>query len=453
MSLYDNPLPVADYPAYLALRDDMLATALPYLGLAQERQKQLQRWANDSKYLSDVERSAATALLGKHPCRLQYIGRSENNRWRWAWDDPADYYPPEALRDALRLKQYGEAHNIEWLTRSGWPADLPGQYQALCALAVMLNDAPGHGFENPAYLLRDLNPPPDKGIGRMLMTVYPEAAVTHNIPRPDLVPRVVNDLAYAYGPNSLGAATQPAIEAYLATLPPQERIPVPADIRSERRPAHIDYFPEAATVFTTAQPWLADHFLPLATFDLASLDPALGDVRLHLVKPLEPYEGYIGMETTAAHTDYCGTNWIAFHLEDDGTYRFLADKNYFLSDNDDPEAEAYFTEMRDSYAARKQHYCDSGFLGDVDDTGLPSFGEEPEYLPYLGGGNWTSEAPPPAFTMTDSADSAVDIRYQNHRFTCIAMTAGYDWGEGGADAMILLYEPVNRIALMTFDYT
>lgn len=453
MTLYDNPLPVADYPAYLALRDDMLAAALPYLGLAQERQKQLQRWANDNKYLSDVERSAATALLGKHPCRLQYIGRSENNRWRWAWDDPADYYPPEALRDALRLKQYGEAHNIEWLTRSGWPTDLPGQYQALCALAVMLNDAPGHGFENPAYLLRDLNPPPDKGIGRMLMTVYPEAAVTHSIPRPDLVPRVVNDLAYAYGPNSLGAATRPAIEAYLATLPPQERIPVPADIRSERRPAHIDYFPDSATVFTTAQPWLADHFLPLATFDLASLDPALGDVRLHLVKPLEPYEGYIGMETTAVHTDYCGTNWIAFHLEDDGTYRFLADQNYFLGDNDDPEAEAYFTEMRDSYAARKQHYRDSGFLGDVDDTGLPCFGEEPEYLPYLGGGNWTSEAPPPAFTMKDSADSAVDIRYQNHRFTCIAMTAGYDWGEGGADTMILLYEPVNRIALMTFDYT
>ena len=113
MTLYDNPLPVADYPAYLALRDDMLVAALPYLGLAQERQKQLQRWASDSKYLSDVERSTATALLGKHPCRLQYIGRSENNRWRWAWDDPADYYPPEALRDALRLKQYGEAHNIE----------------------------------------------------------------------------------------------------------------------------------------------------------------------------------------------------------------------------------------------------------------------------------------------------------------------------------------------------
>ena len=174
---------------------------------------------------------------------------------------------------------------------------------------------------------------------------------------------------------------------------------------------------------------------------------------MHLVKPLEPYEGYIGMETTAAHTDYCGTNWFAFHLEDDGTYRFLADKNYFLGDNDDPEAEAYFTEMRDSYAARKQHYRDSGFLGDVDDTGLLCFGEEPEYLPYLGGGNWTSEAPPPAFTMKDSADSAVDIRYQNHRFTCIAMTAGYDWGEGGADTMILLYEPVNRIALMTFDYT
>ena len=452
MTLYDNPLPVADYPAYLALRDAMLATALPYLGLSQERQWLLRRWAGN--WLGHIDRRTATARLGEQPCRLQYIGRRVDNRWHWAWDDPVGDYPPEALRDALRLKQYGEEHGIEWLTRSGWPIDLPGQYEALRALAVMLNDAPGYGQESAPGLLHALDQLLIRGVTHTLMTVYPEAAVPCDIPRLDLVERVVNDLAHHEG---LNAAGQPAIEAYLATLPPQERIPVPADIRSERRPAHINYFPDAATVFTAAQPWLADHFLPLATFDLASLDPALGDVRLHLVKPLEPYEGYIGMETTAAHTDYCGTNWLAFHLEDDGTYRFLAEEDYFLGNNGDPEAATYFAEVRADYEARKQRYRESGFFGDMDDSGLPCFGKAAEYLPFLGGGgNWVDETPPPAFSIEGDPydyDSAVDIRYQNYRFTCIAMTAGYDWGEGGADTMILLYEPVNRIALMTFDYT
>ena len=78
MTLYDNPLPVADYPAYLALRDAMLATALPYLGLSQERQWLLRRWAGN--WLGHIDRRAATARLGEQPCRLQYIGRRVDNR-------------------------------------------------------------------------------------------------------------------------------------------------------------------------------------------------------------------------------------------------------------------------------------------------------------------------------------------------------------------------------------
>ena len=41
MSLYDNPLPPADYAAYLALREEMCDLALPYLGHYLECQKAL----------------------------------------------------------------------------------------------------------------------------------------------------------------------------------------------------------------------------------------------------------------------------------------------------------------------------------------------------------------------------------------------------------------------------
>ena len=98
-----------------------------------------------------------------------------------------------------------------------------------------------------------------------------------------------------------------AIAAYLDSLPPELR-PETADIevpQPEKQPAHIDYFPEASTVFSAAQPWLEKHLLPLASFDLASLDPALGDVRLHFLKPVEPYNSCIGGNTQATHTDYC----------------------------------------------------------------------------------------------------------------------------------------------------
>ena len=41
MSLYDNPLPPADYAAYLALCEEMCGLALPYLGQRLERQQAL----------------------------------------------------------------------------------------------------------------------------------------------------------------------------------------------------------------------------------------------------------------------------------------------------------------------------------------------------------------------------------------------------------------------------
>ena len=447
MSLYDNPLPPADYAACLALREEMCGLALPYLGQSLERQQALREMGG---HLKSIDFDTATARLGDTLCRVQFIGRGDDGRWQWAWDDPPGTYPAEALRDALHLKAYGEQHGIEWLTRSGWPMAAYGQNDALEALAVMLNHADGYGTENAPYLLKERLP--NSGRGSMLMTVYLSEPVQAPPRSKKSVIEIVDSLCRCYKASA-------AIAAYLDSLPPELR-PETAEIevpQPEKQPAHIDYFPEASTVFSAAQPWLEKHLLPLASFDLASLDPALGDVRLHFLKPVEPYNSCIGGNTQAAHSDYCSANWLCFHLEDDGTYRFLAEEDYFLGENVAPDAREYFAKVRASYRQIKRLYRESGVVVQwLDDNNLPHFGGPPSFLPYFYQGNWSTTKPPAAFTIDENYnewDEEADIRYQGKRFICIATDAGYNWGEGGADTIFLLYEPHSRLVLMTFDYT
>ncbi len=447
MSLYDNPLPPADYAACLALREEMCGLALPYLGQSLERQQALREMGG---HLKSIDFDTATARLGDTLCRIQIIGRGDDGRWQWAWDDPPGTYPAEALRDALHLKAYGEQHGIEWLTRSGWPMAAYGQNDALEALAVMLNHADGYGTENAPYLLKERLP--NSGRGSMLMTVYLSEPVQAPPRSKKSVIEIVDSLCRCYKASA-------AIAAYLDSLPPELR-PETAEIevpQPEKQPAHIDYFPEASTVFSAAQPWLEKHLLPLVSFDLASLDPALGDVRLHFLKPVEPYNSCIGGNTQAAHSDYCSANWLCFHLEDDGTYRFLAEEDYFLGENVAPDAREYFAKVRASYRQIKRLYRESGVVVQwLDDNNLPRFGGPPSFLPYFYQGNWSTTKPPAAFTIDENYnewDEEADIRYQGKRFICIATDAGYNWGEGGADTIFLLYEPHSRLVLMTFDYT
>jgi len=393
VSLYDNPLPPADYAAYRALREEMCDLALPYLGHCLERQQTLREVG---RYLESIDLDTATARLGETVCRVQFIGHGDDGRWQWAWDDPPGTYPAEALRDALRLKAWGEQHGIEWLSRSGWPMAAYEQNDALQALAVMLNDADGYNTENAPYLLKERLPNPGRD-SMLLMTVYLPRPVQTPPRSKESITEIVDSLCRRYKASA-------AIAAYLDSLPP-ELHPEVAEIevpQPGKRPAHIDYFPEASTVFSAAQPWLEKYLLPLASFDLASLDPALGDVRLHFIKPVEPDNGCIGDEAWATHTDYCCENWLCFHLEDDGTYRFLAEEDYFIGENTPPNAQKYFAEVRASYQQIKQLYRESGVVVQwLDHYNLPCFGGPPIFLPYFYQGNWSTIELPAAFTTKD----------------------------------------------------
>ena len=81
-------------------------------------------------------------------------------------------------------------------------------------------------------------------------------------------------------------------------------------------------------------------------------------------------------------------------------------------------------------------------------------------------GNWTEGADipkafqlslPPAGTklanLDELPDDGIKITYNGNPFHYIANVAGYNYCAGSADAIILMYEPVSRTVLFTYNYS
>lgn len=221
-------------------------------------------------------------------------------------------------------------------------------------------------------------------------------------------------------------------------------------------------FPKAETIFSTEQAWLAKHFLPLLSIDLAVFNPEWAGTVVHMLNPIEPYECYIGDETTEYHNEFTCPNWLAFRLSDDNRYIFLGQEGYFQNTPFHQSNEALLAkeaEMRQDYQHAKQFFQEHAQLP----NNLP-------FLDVLGGeftnDNWTTQHPPsafgvnyfasdfdhPAWNMTDYYDPN-SISYQGKPFIHIAEVAGYNWCGNGADDIILMYEPESRIVLFTFNWT
>ncbi len=54
-------------------------------------------------------------------------------------------------------------------------------------------------------------------------------------------------------------------------------------------------FPE--NIFVEEQPWATNYLLPLISIDLGVIDDKLKGTIVHMLNPVEPYEGLIGEET------------------------------------------------------------------------------------------------------------------------------------------------------------
>ncbi|MFJ4348697.1 hypothetical protein [Pseudomonas sp. NPDC089401] len=234
-------------------------------------------------------------------------------------------------------------------------------------------------------------------------------------------------------------------------------------------PAGMLPFPDADAVFVPDQLDLAHHLHPLFSLDISQVNPAWSGT-LHMLSPLEPAECLVGdlTEGSGHHTDLLKTNWIGFQLEN-GRYRLCGDPRYFFlhpgnAALPDPhpgaraDLEQHYAEQHASFAATVDAYRNSGVLARPDfDRGQPV-----EFVDELGGdvdarANWveTVEFPMEYVELDDDEDTtlAYPLSPAGNRFYHVASVPGWHYRSAGADAIVMLYEPVEGLVLFSFDYS
>ena len=101
---------------------------------------------------------------------------------------------------------------------------------------------------------------------------------------------------------------------------------------------YLTLLPDHEVVFALSSLFLAQHLLPLISIDLSAINPAWQG-KIHLLNPIEPYECYIGSDTTEFSDAFANENWFIMQLNQQNQYEWLANKRYFALENPDCEAD------------------------------------------------------------------------------------------------------------------
>ena len=105
----------------------------------------IERWDLDQD-TGELVFSLPDGMKAVAPAQIIGTYNSEDHTWMWAW---ANSSVDEKLReDALKVRKYGERHNIKRLTKSKW-VGTEDEAWAMAALAVKLCGAQG-AYRGPA---------------------------------------------------------------------------------------------------------------------------------------------------------------------------------------------------------------------------------------------------------------------------------------------------------------
>lgn len=228
---------------------------------------------------------------------------------------------------------------------------------------------------------------------------------------------------------------------------------------------YLTPFPNIDTIFVEHQSWLKEHFLPLISIDLGMINSEWGGQVVHMINPFEPEDGVIGGWTDEFHNEFTGENWLAFRLTDNNRYEFLGDEGYFIrspihGDEVNENFEKDIAKSIKKYQAIKEFYAKNGYLADNWNAKSDDETERENWLESVGGelennaGNWSSDLEmPQAFFGDWDDDEGLIISHNDNPFYFIASVPAYNYGCDGADWIVLLYEPISKIVLFTFDWT
>lgn len=215
-------------------------------------------------------------------------------------------------------------------------------------------------------------------------------------------------------------------------------------------------FPSADVVFAADEQGLASHLLPLLTVRLELVrpdDPAwVGNI--HVVTTAEHVCGLVGDDTPHAHGALLRPNWIGFQMDGD-RYRLAGDPRFFFLHPDNKDLVPgegtradIIAEHEESQAAYRDGHA--RFVA----------GEEFNYhdwIEQLGGpvealGNWVELGDfPMSYEAVGEDEYAYPISPSGNRFHHVVTIPGYSYIDH-QPCILLFFEPIERLALITFDW-
>jgi hypothetical protein len=169
---------------------------------------------------------------------------------------------------------------------------------------------------------------------------------------------------------------------------------------------------------------------------------------LHIVGVKETYDGAVGEHCREFHTDLCEDNQVAFEVDNGGRYRFLADFRFFIAERGpEPGATNYvssrdfvdefvehYDHMEASFKDTKAFYQKTGFLN-------PNSTRQPDRKDrWLHATPFYSSYPPP-------------ILPNGRAMLFVARAPGGSYCADGVDSASLYFDPVDRIAVVRFDFS
>ncbi|MGB7305911.1 MAG: hypothetical protein WBD13_16680 [Burkholderiaceae bacterium] len=229
-------------------------------------------------------------------------------------------------------------------------------------------------------------------------------------------------------------------------------------------------FPRPDEVFAGDIDKHAEHFLPLASVDLSQIKPGMDGV-LHFVAPVEPYDGVVGETTTQFHDYLCRDNWVAYRVTD-SRYEYAGDWRLFQKDR----LAGFYEAVRLGYQRGAVRFAKNGRLfgrfAEEDAAGKITAGSASALVYHLGGqcsdANWAnmgSGVPVERFGewVDEYGDPRPHVRpvtEDGRPFEFIGEMDVFNYllGEGeakwaGACTLLLFYDPKEKIALTTFDWS
>ena len=211
-------------------------------------------------------------------------------------------------------------------------------------------------------------------------------------------------------------------------------------------------FPQFEDVFAAPLALHRKHFLPLVSVDASVVHSDL-NLWLHFVTPIEPLlEGNVGDWTGDYHDFYNREGQIAFRVRD-GKYSFSGDFNYFAY-----ESGAIFEGFRDKRDEIVADYRMRIESHERSRRGYEEFGRIPYSAssPYdpaqVGCGPLISQLGGEP-VLINWHGGVIPVNRSGQAFRYIGEVQGFSYCDGGIQAILLFYDPDERIALFRFEWT